>query len=154
MNKSYYLGLLLVITLSSCGDIPLYDKVYSFDGREWLQDVKPNFEVEIDDISKEYNFTLSLRTTVDYKYSNLWIFMKTESPDGNSAREPFELKITDESGAWIGNKTGSVVETSLNFKKRKLPLKGTYKFMIEQGITASSIDEVLDIGFTVELAPE
>ena len=75
--------------------------------------------------------------------------MKTESPDGTIAREPFEIMITDENGKWIGNKTGSVVETSLYFKKRTLPIAGKYSFTIEQAITASTIDEVLDIGFTV-----
>jgi len=138
--------------LSSCGETPLFEKVYSFENREWPQDVKPIYEVKIEDVDKEYNFILSLRTTTDYKYSNLWVFMKTDSPDGNSAREPFEIKITDENGAWIGNNTGSIVETSLYFEKRMLPLEGTYTFTLEQGITASEIDEVLDLGLRVEEA--
>lgn len=141
-----------LLILCSCGESPHFEKVYSFENREWHQDVKPTYSVKIDDINKEYNFTLSLRTTTDYKYNNLWVFMKTESPDGTSAREPFEILITDPNGSWIGNNTGSIVETPLYFKRRKLPLKGTYTFTLEQGITASEIDEVLDLGFKVEVA--
>lgn len=149
-NPLKYSVFFLCLTLLSCGEIPVYEKSYSFENNEWAQDVKPKFEVEINNIQKEYNFTLSLRTTTDYKYNNLWIFMKTEAPDGTTAREPFEIKIVDPNGNWIGNKTGSIVETSLFFRKRKLPLKGTYTFTIEQGITFSKIDEVIDLSFVVE----
>ena len=149
MRKSSGIYLVLFFLLASCSESPLYEKVYSFKDREWKQDVKLTYDVEIEDVNKAYNFTLSLRTTTNYKYSNLWVFMKTESPDGTIAREPFEIMITDENGTWIGNKTGSIVETSLYFKKRKLPINGKYSFTIEQAITASAIDEVLDLGFTV-----
>jgi len=150
MIRGRVLILCCLFLFVSCGKRPYYEKVYSFDNREWNQDVKPVFEVNIGDVDENYNFTLSLRTSTDYKYSNLWIFMKTESPDGSTAREPFELKITDKNGKWLGHKTGSIVETSLYFKERKLPLSGKYKFTLEQAITASKIDEVLDLGFKVE----
>lgn len=144
----------LLAFLVSCGEQPLYEKVYSFKNNEWDQNVKPKYAINIQDLSKEYDFTLTLRTTTDYKYNNLWVFMKTKSPDGTVAREPFEIKITNPDGSWIGNKTGTIVEAPLYFKRRKMPLKGKYTFTIEQGITESKIDEVLDLGFRVELAKE
>ena len=150
MRLSNFIFILTVLLISSCGEQPVYEKVFSFENREWNQDVKLTYPVKIENINEEYNFTLSLRTTTDYKYNNLWVFMKTESPDGSTAREPFEIMVTDQNGNWIGNKTGSVVETSLFFKQRKLPIKGTYTFTLEQGITNSKIDEVLDLGFRVE----
>ncbi len=143
------MGLLL---LTSCGEQPHYEKVYSFEGKVWKQDVKPVYKVNIDDVSVEYDFTLFLRTTTDYKYSNLWVFMKTETPDGSVERKPFEILITNPDGSWVGTKTGTVVETPVYFRKRKLPLKGEYTFTLEQGITQSKVDEVLDLGFRVEKA--
>lgn len=148
---------LLICLLSfmiSCGDQPQYEKVYSFKNKTWEQDVKPVYAINILDLNKEYDFTLSLRTTTDYKYNNLWVFMKTKAPDGTIAREPFEIKITNPDGSWIGNKTGTIVETPLYFKRRKMPLKGKYVFTLEQGVTESEIDEVLDLGLRVEIAKE
>ena len=142
-------GLLL---LTACGEQPLYEKVYSFEGKEWKQEVKPEYKVKIDNIANEYDFTLSLRTTTDYPYSDLWVFMKTVAPDGTTAREPFKIQITNADGSWIGNKTGTIVETPLYFRRRKLPIKGEYTFTIEQGITESVVTEVLDLGFRVEVA--
>ncbi len=147
-NSWFFISILLLLT--ACGKAPHYEKSYSFKKKEWTRDIKPSFEVEINDIDKKYNFTVLLRTTTDYNYSNLWIFLKTEAPDGTSAREPFQIHLANPEGAWLGNKTGTVVETALYFKERKLPLKGKYTFTIEQGITSKQVDEVLDITFIVD----
>lgn len=151
MKKFSWFGILtLVVLLISCSEKAYYEKVYSFESKEWNQRVKPSFTVDIEDTTKEYNFIVTLRTTTDYKYSNLWIFMNTKSPGGEKGREPFQLFITNPDGSWIGKKTGTIVENQLRFNQRKLPQKGKYVFTLEQGITASTIDEVLDIGLRVE----
>lgn len=138
--------------LASCGETPHYQKVYSFKNKTWDLEVKPKYIVDIQDPDKEYDFELTLRTTTDYKYSNLWIFMKTTTPGGEVAREPFEIRITNEDGTWIGNKSGTIVETPITFKSRKLPEKGKYTFVIEQAITEKEVAEVLDLQFTVDFA--
>ncbi len=135
--------------LISCESAPTFEKSYVFENKEWKQNVKPSFTVDIKDATKEYDFVLTLRTTTEYKFSNLWIYMNTQTPNKESARESFEIKITNPDGSWIGKKTGTIVENSLNFKRRKLPLKGKYTFILEQGITDSKIDQVLDIGLVV-----
>lgn len=141
---------LLSIVLFSCGEQPLYEKVYSFNEREWSLDQKPEFKIEIQDTTAVYDISLTLRTTTDYKFNNLWIFLKTTIPDGQSERKPFQIRIANEDGSWVGTKTGSVVETSLDFPARKLPMKGEYTFTVEQAVTQSVIDEVLDIGLRVK----
>ena len=151
-SRNKILFVFVAITLLSCSEAPFYEKAYSFDNKEWKQDLKLKFEVDIIDIDKEYDFVLSFRTTTDYNYNNLWFFMKTEAPDGSNSREPFEVKISNPDGSWIGTKTGSIVEIPLVFARRKLPLKGKYKFVIEQGITESKVDEILDVVFTVDFA--
>lgn len=142
-------GLLLLV---SCQEQAMYEKVYAFENEEWTQKVKPLFKVDITDTTKEYDFILTLRTTTDYQFNNLWIFLNTTTPSGQKAREPFEIKITNPDGSWAGKKTGTVVEIPLYFRRRKMPEKGQYKFLIEQGITESKIDQVLDIGLRVEEA--
>ncbi len=150
MRQNSWLMVVALFAMLGCGKAPVYEKSYSFKNKEWIREVKPFFEVEITDIKKEYNFTILLRTTTDYNFSNLWIFLKTEAPDGTTAREPFQIHLASPDGAWLGNKTGTIVETALYFKERKLPLKGKYKFTIEQGITSAQVDEVLDISFIVD----
>lgn len=144
--------ILPLFILFGCSEAPFYEKAYSFKDRIWKQDQKMKFTVDIEDIDQVYDFTLTLRTTTDYKYSNLWMFMKTIAPDGSTGREPIQLFITNPDGSWVGTKSGSTVETSLYFRERKLPLKGKYTFIIEQGITESEVTEVLDLIFKVDYA--
>ena len=147
--RKYLFYCVLVSALFSCSEQPFYEKVYSFKNNEWSQRVKPSFTIDIKDINIEYNFVITLRTTTDYKFSNLWIYLNTVTPDGTKAREPFQIPVTNPDGSWAGIKTGTIVELPLQFNKRRLPKKGKYTFTLEQGITDSKIDEVLDIGLRV-----
>ena len=52
MKKSSVFYLVLLFFLASCGEKPLYEKAYSFKNREWKQDVKPVYNVEIADVKK------------------------------------------------------------------------------------------------------
>ncbi len=150
MKAKRWIGsVFLLLLFASCSTLPTYEKVYVFENNQWDQSVKPQFVVSIDDTTKTYNFTLTLRTTTDYAYSNLWVYLSTLTPDKQRSREPFEIKITDANGAWIGKKTGSIVEHSIHFTNRKLPAKGNYVFTLEQGITQSTINQVLDVGMEV-----
>ena len=151
-NKIGVLFILLVIFLSSCSEDYFYEKSFSFENTTWSHEVKPKFVVDFSDIESAYTFTISLRTSTEYKYSNLWVFLKTVTPDGETVREPYQIKITNEDGSWIGNKTGTIVETPLVFSNRKLPTKGKYTFILEQGITSKEIDEVQDITLRIEKA--
>ena len=152
IRKHNLLLLLLTAVLIGCGDKPLFEKVYSFDGRTWTLDQKPEFTLEVRDTTALYDISLTLRTTTDYKFNNLWIFLNTTLPDRQSERRPYQIRISKEDGAWLGKKTGSIVETSLDFPSLKLPLSGKYSFIVEQAITQSQVDEVLDIGLRVKKA--
>lgn len=150
LNKFHFVFAVVILAmLSSCGDNPHFDHFYSFDKNEWSQDVKPSFDVKIEDTSKWYDLVITLRTTTDYSYSNFWMFLNTETPSGLTAREPYQIPIANDKGAWIGRKSGTVVENELVFRKRKFPKAGTYKFVLEQGITEQTVDEVLNVGLSM-----
>jgi gliding motility-associated lipoprotein GldH len=140
----------IVYLLTGCSSPSVFEKSYAFEQNKWMQNVKPTFNVDIQDTSKAYNFIFTLRTTTEYKYSNLWIYLNTSTPDGQKVREPYEIKITNPDGTWIGKKIGTIVENTIYFRNKKMPRRGKYLFTLEQGITESLIDEVMDISLIVE----
>lgn len=152
--KNVLFFMTLLFLFASCNETAFYQKSFGFKNNMWSQDVKPKFEVEFQDTTKIYDFVLTLRTTTDYKYSNLWIFLNSTPPVGESVREPYEIKTTFPDGSWIGKETGTIVEHQLVFKRRRLPYKGKYKFVVEQAITEKTVDEVLDISLRVEEVKE
>ena len=108
--------IIVMIIVTGCTGSALYEKSFDFENKEWAQNVKPSFTVDIKDTTTAYNFIITLRTTTEYKFSNLWIYLNTATPDGQKVREPYEMKITNPDGSWAGKKTGTIVEKSIYFK--------------------------------------
>jgi gliding motility-associated lipoprotein GldH len=152
MKKRISLLVLLGLVLASCTNEAIYTKAYRFQDKHWAQNVKPQFEVAVQDTTVLYDFIFTLRSTTDYPYNNLWIFLRTTPPFGKSVREPYEIKMAEPNGNWIGNKSGTVVEHQLVFKRRKVPFKGKYKFELEQAITEKRVAELLDISLEVRVS--
>ena len=150
MNRILFFGtIVLMLGFVSCEEQPFYQKSHSFKSNTWARPFKPFFKVTVKDTTITYDFILTLRTTTSYSFNNAWIYFISKTPDKQYVREPFEIKIADEKGRWIGNKTGSIVENQLVFKQRKLPRPGVYYFMLEQGITKKVLYDVLDIGLEI-----
>lgn len=152
MKTQISLFAILVLLLSSCSNDTIYTKAYRFKDEHWSQNTRPTFIVDIKDTTQLYDFIFTLRSSTDYAYNNLWIFLRTTPPFGKSVREPYEIKMADPNGNWIGKKSGTVVEHQLVFKRRKVPFKGKYKFELEQAITEKRVDELLDISLEVRLS--
>lgn len=147
MYKSSFL--LIVVLITACGESPLYTKAFSFKNNEWDQEVKPVFKVNIPDTTSFYTVDMTIRTTTDYPNNNLWMFISARSPKGQGSREPLEVKIANPDGSWIGEKSGTFVETTVSYKHRRFPQKGWYTFTLEQGITEKQVTEIADVTYTV-----
>jgi gliding motility-associated lipoprotein GldH len=150
MRNRIIIALVSVLFLSACQEQPYFQQSFSFKNNTWARKNSPSFKVEIKDTSKAYNFVLTLRNSTNYAYNNVWVYLNSKSPDKAYAREPFEIKITDEKGRWLGKKTGSIVENRLVFRNRKLAKPGIYTFVFEQGITKKVLYNVLDLGLEIE----
>ena len=142
-------SIILFLLLISCGDNSIVNQSYEFDNETWKKNNKPQFTVEIKDTTKLYDFLFVIRTNTSYSYSNMWLFLHSTPPKGKKSKEALQVRITDESGKWIGNKTGSTVEHYVKFANRKIPQAGKYTFVLELATVEKELNDVLDISFTV-----
>lgn len=142
-------SILLIILFVSCGDNSIVNQSYEFSDETWKKSDKPKFTVDIKDTTKLYDFVFIVRTTTSYAYSNMWLFLNSKAPQGKDSKEALQVKIADESGRWIGNKTGSSVEHYVKFSNRKMPMKGKYTFRLELATVEKELSNVLDVSFTV-----
>jgi gliding motility-associated lipoprotein GldH len=89
---------------------------------------------------------LTLRTTSDFPYRNLWIYLTIDGPAGKSRKLPLNIITADPSGRWTGDKSGSVVTfDTLLVNHNRFPKKGQYTFSFEQATTQKNLPEVLDL---------
>ncbi|MEJ6589544.1 MAG: hypothetical protein QNL43_07040 [Crocinitomicaceae bacterium] len=153
--SSLLLGLLI---LSSCGKKPFFMDTITFEGQKWKEEFTPVFKVDFDGDTSAYDVVFTFRTSTNYEYNNLWIYLSTKGPEcealGNKnnflGRNAKELKIAKASGDWLGNKSGTFVENKLYYIRSKF-CKGTYEFKLEQGVTMNELNEVHDV--TIEINP-
>jgi gliding motility-associated lipoprotein GldH len=127
----------------------MFDQVESFKDKSWTQDEKIVFEVEVTDTLQPYDFEITLRTTTDYAFSNLWIYISSKAPDDVTSKVAQRINIARPDGSWIGKASGTIVESKLIYRTQSFPFKGKYTFTIEQATQEETITDVLDIGFRI-----
>lgn len=137
------------IALFSCSEESLYHRTHIIKDGIWTQKMKPFFKVDISDTTKMYDMVLTIRTTTEYPYSNMWLYFTVYYPTKKSQKFPIQLVTCDREGRWLGKKSGSLVSFSKLLIHNKLALKGTYKFTVEQGITQKNLSEVVDVSLDV-----
>lgn len=148
--KNVFLFLIAVSILSACGKEPLFIKTYDFKNHIWGGGESPKFTFHARDTKTAYDFVLTLRTSTDYEYSNLWVFMYTKNPNKTIRKDTLNLPLAKQNGKWMGKNTGSIVENEflIGFNK-KFPAKGEYTVRFEQAIMQSNVENVIDLTFQV-----
>lgn len=136
--------------LASCGPTPFYEGTYDFKDHSWGSGESPAFDFVSKDTAVAYNFVVTLRTTPEYEYSNLWVFMYILNPNGEQRKDTLNFPLADPSGKWIGKKTGSVIEHEMLIGwNKKFPTKGEYKIRFEQAIPDPEVNHVMDLSLRI-----
>jgi gliding motility-associated lipoprotein GldH len=148
-NNTFLVIGLISLLLSSCSNDTLFDQVESFKSKTWVQGDQIVFEVIVEDTIQPYDFEITLRTTTDYAFSNLWVYISSQSPDNLKSKIAQRINIARPDGSWIGKASGTIVESKLIYRTQSFPFKGKYLFTIEQATQMEQISEVLDIGLRI-----
>lgn len=139
-----------IFVLTSCGDQAYYDEAYSFEGNTWSETDTAHFEINVDDTIQPFNFIMTLRTSTKYQFSNIWVYVISEAPDGSKSKVAQRIPLARPDGSWIGRVSGTIVESKLKFDSKPFPIKGMYTFDIVNATQQKELDEVLDISLRVE----
>ena len=76
------LAVFLVVTSSSCDSKRVFEENMAIGNATWSSSNKAKFIVEVRDINLTFNYYINVRNTGDYQYSNLYLFLQTQFPDG------------------------------------------------------------------------
>jgi gliding motility-associated lipoprotein GldH len=147
------LFLLCLLALSSCDKNRVFEDNQKIKDYVWdVKDVK-KFRVQIKDTLTPHNFYVNVRNSDSYRYSNLYIFIKTTFPNGKFSHDTLECILANVEGHWLGKGLGDIWDNQIPFKKAKrFPLTGTYTFELEQGMRLPQLPQIMDVGLRVEKA--
>ena len=135
----------------SCDNNRYYEHNEMIANNIWFYDDAKIFEVEIEDSLQSFNFYINVRNTIDYEFANLYFFIKSEFPDGESAQDTIECQLADYQGKWLGDGRGKFRDNSFILRKNiRFQKKGKYRFCVKHGMRADSLKGIADVGIRLE----
>ncbi len=146
-----FILLLSVLSISACGFHAVYDAHVELQDSKWFKDDAARFEVVINDTVSQCDFVLNVRNNTDYRFSNLYVFLRTKFPNGNITRDTIECILANNTGKWLGKGWGSIKENRIILKSGlQFPLKGKYEFLIQQAMRADTLHGIVGVGLRIE----
>ena len=147
-NLLLFIAILFIV--SSCGKQTLYDHNEEVN-EPWNSADKAEFEIDITDTINPYNVYLNIRNTVDYNYSNLYLFIKTEFPNKYVAIDTAEIFLADIKGNWLGKGFGEIKDIQVLFRKNgRFARKGIYHISFEQAMRDIDLYGIKSVGIRIE----
>jgi gliding motility-associated lipoprotein GldH len=138
-----------IISFTSCDSDVIYEENRSFENNTWSYDDVKEFSFDLDTLTPIKMF-LNLRTTVDYEYSNIYMYLHSNYPNGYTDIDTLEFFLAQPDGKWFGETSGTIVENQALITQGYFTDAGTYSFKLEQAMRDNDLTEILDIGLRVE----
>lgn len=154
--RKFSVGLGLVVLLASgCGPEPIYSETFAVE-REggWLASDVKSFNFEVEDTLRQHEFFIDLRHDQDYPFSNLYLFVDFEFPNGRVRRDTVLCELADARGVWQGTGTGPIVDHRIGIQTHTaFPISGAYEVNIAHAMRRDPLPGIQDVGFRLELTP-
>jgi len=138
---------------SSCDRKKVFESYEELDKKGWNKDSVVVFDVPIKDTIKIHNLYVNIRNKGNYPYSNIYLFISINSPDGHLNPEPVEFTLPEPDGRWRGSGIGGLYDNQILYRNSvSFPRKGMYKFQIKQGMRDNILQGIRDVGVRIERA--
>lgn len=144
--------LCIFIALASCTDTSVYRKGKRIAPEGWGKDSIVQFVAPIVDTINDFDIYINIRNTNDYPLQNLFVFVQTTSPLGNTIVDTLNLPIADDYGRWTGKSVSRIWENDFLYRRNvKFANQGEYTFTIQQGMRNDILNGISDVG--IEIRP-
>lgn len=153
MKRFLQLAMLVIVVgfTLSCSQNLVFEQYKTIDDKSWNKDSVMVFTVPVSDTTDNNNFYINVRNDIKYQYSNLWLFITIEQPDGKTLEDKFEIALADPSGKWLGEGLGGLKTREAMYRRNVFfPRSGDYKISIQQGMREENLKGISDVGIRIE----
>ena len=154
MNKirlQIILTILVLTGFSSCDRNLIFEKYEPIPENGWHKDSLVVFNIAVTDTLQNHNLYINVRNDIEYKYSNLWLFIEINQPGEIGVADTLELTLADPKGKWLGEGFGGIKTQQIRYKSGVyFPVSGEYTINIQHGMRDVLLEGITDIGFRVE----
>lgn len=161
-SKDWVFGIFIISLIVGCDSNRVFDEYQSVPN-EWAKNNVVAFKVSPPDSINPYNLFVNLRNTNDYKYSNLFLIVELNYPNGKTIKDTLEYTMTNPDGSFLGTGFTDVKENKLWYKGYDTPFvfdeTGEYVVNIQHAMRQNGmvngidkLEGITDVGFRVELS--
>ena len=142
----------MAVATLSCNNATLFSDSYALEERNWSIYDPAKFACSVEDTVRAYDIELSLRTSTDYPYRNMYLFIVTSFPSGSTVTDTLHAMVANEKGSWLGKGAGDLRALTIPYKSNVyFPEKGEYHFRVIHGMRDTILKGVYDVGMKVTL---
>lgn len=145
----------LAVCFTACNSNKVFNERVAIDQNSgWNKDSLITIQYNISDISIPYNLKIDLRVLEFYPSANLWLFVKTISPDNLVAIDTLNCSLFDDKGVSTGDAIGGIYDYLIDYKQNiKFKKAGTYTMKFQHGMRIDNLPCVGEIGVFIEKTP-
>lgn len=137
--------------LVACSNAVVYQEDRPVPDEGWSRSWQPEFSFEIADTTARHDVYIDLRHTGDYAFSDLYLFVTVGGPGLPVVVDTVECRLADPSGRWFGKGRGYIRGLRVLYKVgKRFPRAGRYSIRLEQAMRVEPLEQVLDVGISVE----
>ena len=157
IKRINFLCLLLLVTVS-CNTNSIFSEYEAIPDGLWNKNQEVLFTVNTVDTTSKHNAFLNIRNDDSYEFSNLFVIVNMQFPDGNTVIDTLEYEMAKPTGEWLGSGITSVKENKLWYKENIVfPIPGDYKVKIAHAMRKNGVVDgvqelkgITDVGFELE----
>ncbi|XLS29349.1 gliding motility lipoprotein GldH [Flavobacteriaceae bacterium M23B6Z8] len=149
----------MIIICISCNSGSVYSSFVSIKD-SWKEADKIDFTFNAPDSVKTYDLFIYVRNDENYNFSNLFLIVDMNFPNGNRVVDTLQYEMAAPDGTWLGNGFTSLKESKLWYKEKiKFPANGEYNVQIQHAMRINgrvegikALEGIKDVGFGIEAA--
>ena len=150
--KRIIIYLIIILGVSSCAKIDLFEKQQSLPAQQWFYNDVPGFTFNIADTTATYSIYVVLRHSDQYQYNNLWIRLGSKAPGDSIRFQNINLKLATDAKGWDGSAMDDIYEVRKLISPGPVHFKiaGDYFFSIAQIMRENPLRHIFSVGLRIE----
>ncbi len=158
-NKLSRIFIFLLFGLTSCDSNRVFDE-YKSVTNQWHKDSVIQFSINPPDSIKPYNLFINIRNSNDYKFSNLFLIVEINYPNGKGVIDTLGYIMAKPNGEFLGTGFSDIKENKLWYKESFVFSEmGEYNINIQHAMRENgnikgveNLEGITDVGFRIEQA--
>lgn len=151
-NIAFLLPIFLLLTfLTGCGKSYFYSEITEIPAQTWTYANVLSFEVNVEDVTAQYNLLLDITHDVDFPYQNIYLKFHAIEPTGRETVTQVPVDLANKGGVWFGDCDDEWCQLEGFLQKGlKFSEAGKYTFKLEQYMRIEALEGIQSVGLKIE----